>query len=126
MNIRLKILIGFLMIVISYSATCPTGYIYSQSQNQCVQCFYGCDACSINNYYSCTICKSDRGYNGVPVSGMCYCSNKGDEDLSGNCIAPLKSQSYRSAITAFIILILLLSIFTAVVKSNRFFLFRLI
>ena len=57
---------------------------------------------------------------------MCYCSNKEDEDELGNCIPSTQSQVYRSAITALIVLILLFSLFAAVVKSNRFFFFRLI
>lgn len=44
------------------------------------QCHYSCSTCLTSDYYTCTACQPNRGDNGIPVSGMCYCDNSSDED----------------------------------------------
>ena len=42
------------------------------------QCHYSCATCLTPDYYTCTSCQPNRGNNGVPLSGMCYCDNSSD------------------------------------------------
>jgi hypothetical protein len=60
-----------MLFALSLEATCSTGFVYSKTLSTCVECFYGCDMCIENNYYSCILCKPGRGLNGIPISGMC-------------------------------------------------------
>lgn len=43
-------------------------------------CHYSCatGSCTNDLYYSCTACGPNRGNNGAPIYGMCYCSDNAD------------------------------------------------
>ena len=49
-------------------------------------CHYSCStSCTSSIYYECTACDANRGNNGRPIYGMCYCSENTDEDEAGVC-----------------------------------------
>lgn len=52
-------------------------------------CHYSCltSSCSSEDYFACTACGVNRGNNGAPIYGMCYCSADADEDVAGVCQA---------------------------------------
>jgi hypothetical protein len=41
-------------------------------------CHYSCANCTTADYYTCSICNSNRGNNNLPIYGMCYCSDNTD------------------------------------------------
>lgn len=88
-------------------------------------CHYTCFTCTQDNYYSCSLCNSNRGEAGYPVAGMCYCDNNSDEDENGAC-QNSGSFNYRSKvlIVVFISLTLVLAVFAVVSKSMKYFLYK--
>ncbi len=90
-------------------------------------CHYSCLTCTSEHYYTCTACGPNRGNNGAPIYGMCYCSSNADEDSSGVC-QPSSSFNTRNKglILAFIITTLILSAFSVFVKGMKYFLYKTI
>jgi hypothetical protein len=92
-------------------------------------CHYSCatSSCTTVDYYTCTACGINRGNNGVPIYGMCYCSSGADEDSSGVCQASSSFNSRnKGLILAFIIITLILSSFAVFVKGMKYFLYKTI
>ncbi len=90
-------------------------------------CHYSCTNCLTEDYYTCSVCKPNRGNNGVAIGGMCYCDNSSDENETGDCETS-GSFNYRSKvlIVVFISLTLLFAIFAIVAKGMKYFLYKTI
>jgi hypothetical protein len=90
-------------------------------------CHYSCLTCTSQDYFTCTSCGVNRGNNGSPIYGMCYCSADADEDGSGVCQASSSFNTRnKSLILGFIITTLVLSSFAVFVKGMKYFLYKTI
>jgi len=92
-----------------------------------LSCHYSClpNQCTSVDYYACTACGPNRGNGGVPIYGMCYCSENADEDASGVCQASSSfNTGNKGLIWAFIIATLVLSAFAVFVKGMKYFLYK--
>jgi hypothetical protein len=92
-------------------------------------CHYSCltGSCTTVDYYTCTACKPNRGDNGKPIYGMCYCSSDADEDASGDCqVSGSFNFRNKALITSFIAITIILSAFAIFVKGMKYFLYKTI